>query len=260
MDKAEFLINASIAEWKRLDGFFHHEFRPVPPVLWFGNLRSPKPKVLVISANPSRPDLPKGNPRIPSAKNWDSNEANYNQLIKDYNTYFSHPNCATNWFGSNPNIPRSINQQGRIEDFLNGLDASFYKDTDREKKYQAIHIDLLPFSTEQSFIHIVDSLMKIDGLTIWIDNHIRELVKMIQPKWIIINGNTNFRYFNLCVNLEAQPYSIYEYNGTTIWKAAQRPNIPTIIGLSTNMGSHCRKKWNELQELGEYVSKNIVTD
>ena len=256
MDKAENLINASIVEWERLHELCPDEFRNVPPVLWFGDMLSSKPKVLVISANPSRPDMPKGNPRIPSAKKWNSKEVNINRLIEDYNTYFSHPNRATNWFGSNPDISKSINQQGRIEDFLNGLDASFYGN----KKYQAIHIDLLPFSTKHSFIHIVDSLMKLDGITTWIDTHIRELVKMIQPKWIIINGNTNFRYFNLCVNVGAQPYSVYEHNGTTIWQAAQYPNIPSIIGLSTNMGSRCRKKWYELQGIGEYIRKNILTD
>ena len=231
-------------------------FKDVPPVLWFGNIESSNPKVLVVSANPNNPELPKDKPRIPSAKGWSLEKVNIASLENDYNRYFQQKNPATNWFGVNPaDEGRKEDRQGRIEDFLNGLDASFY---DGEMKYQAIHIDLLPFATEKSFSSIADSIMQKESIIVWIDRHIREMVELIQPQLIVVNGINNFRYFNWCVNMEAQPYRMYKHGGSTIWKSIARPNKPTIIGISTNMGD-CRKKCNELKEIGEYVKTNILT-
>ena len=68
------LILDTIDELKRLQGIWKDEFRDVPPVLWFGNLNEKqtplKGRVLVVSANPSRPEQPKRNPRIPYSKKW----------------------------------------------------------------------------------------------------------------------------------------------------------------------------------------------
>ena len=60
---------------------------------------------------------------------------------------------AGTWFGKE--YKKTNKEQGRIEDFLNGLDASFYDKTNKEEyTYQAIHIDILPFATTESFSHI----------------------------------------------------------------------------------------------------------
>ena len=245
------IITEAIEELERLQTVMPDEFRKaaaVPPVLWFGDICSEKPKVLVVSANPNRPDLPEDNPRISYCREWKKGGRDIQELETDYNQYFFH-NPATNWFGRNPRLEKEDGQQGRIEDFLNGLDASFYG----EAKYQAIHIDLLPFSTETTFTEIATEIMAIDGLTQWINNHLRQMVDVIKPQMIIVNGSTNFDYFNLCVNLGAQPYQIHKFNNSIIWRSAHHPDVPQVIGISTNMGSYCRKTRKELQELGKYI-------
>ena len=119
------LILDTIDELKRLQGIWKEEFRDVPPVLWFGNLNEKqtplKGRVLVISANPSRPEQPKNNPRIPYSEKWNTELVKVEELMKDYNNYFVN-NPYKQWFGGNPSNPK-----GRIEDFLNGLGASFYQ-------------------------------------------------------------------------------------------------------------------------------------
>ena len=231
--EVERIIEESVQELKRLRRIWPEEFRDVPPVLWFGDIESTKPKVLVISANPSRPDQPAGNPRIPSSIGWNINKVDISKLEDDYNRYFFN-NPATQWFGKN-NVQEG---QGRIEDFLNGMDASFYG----TKKYQAIHIDLIPFSTTTTFTQIDNQIMAIDSLPEWVDKHVKELIALIDPKVIIINGNSNFDFFNLCVNLGAQPYKAIvlplnkgkEDATVTIWESS---STPKIIATSLNMGS-----------------------
>lgn len=236
-------ISEAVEELKRLRKIWPEEFRDVPPVLWFGDIESSKPKVLVISANPNRPDQPESNPRIPYSNEWK----------KDYNRYFFN-NPYTNWFGKN-NVQEG---QGRIEDFLNGMDASFYG----TKKYQAIHIDLIPFSTTTTFTQIDNQIMAIDGLPEWVDKHVKELVALIDPKVIIINGNSNFDFFNLCVNIGAQPYKalVLPLNKgmkeatVTIWESS---STPKIIATSLNMGSYCMHSWQTIMHLGEQVYKHL---
>lgn len=245
------IISESVEELKRLRKIWPEEFRDVPPVLWFGDIESQKPKVLVISANPSRPDQPAGNPRIPSSIGWNINKVDISKLEDDYNRYFFN-NPATQWFGKN-NVQEG---QGRIEDFLNGLDASFYG----TKKYQAIHIDLIPFSTTTTFTQIDNQIMAINGLPEWVEKHVKELIALIDPKVIIINGNSNFDFFNLCVNIGAQPYKalVLPLNKggkeatVTIWESS---NTPKIIATSLNMGSYCMHSWQTIMHLGEQVYK-----
>ena len=183
------IICEAVEELKRLRTIWKEEFRDVPPVLWFGDIESSKPKVLVISANPNRPDQPESKPRIPYSNDWKKGGRDIAKLEEDYNRYFFN-NPSTKWFGKN-NVQEG---QGRIEDFLNGMDASFYG----TKKYQAIHIDLIPFSTTTTFTQIDNQIMAINGLPEWVDKHVKKLVALIDPKVIIINGNSNFDFFNLC--------------------------------------------------------------
>ena len=246
------IIKESVLELKRLRKIWPEEFRDVPPVLWFGDIESSKPKVLVISANPSRPDQPAGNPRIPCSIGWNISKANIAKLEDDYNRYFFN-NPATQWFGKN-NVQEG---QGRIEDFLNGLDASFYG----TKKYQAIHIDLLPFSTTTTFTQIDNQIMAIEGLPEWVDKHVKELIELIQPQLIIINGNSNFNFFNQCVNMGAQPYKAMvlalksaKESLTTIGVSSSKP---TIIATSLNMGSYCMHSWETVMDIGQQIKKQL---
>lgn len=248
------IIHDAICKLEELQGNENigNEFRDIPPVLWFGNIDSDTPKMLVVSTNPNRPDLPEDNPRIPYCKEWVKKERDIEALAKDYNNYFFN-NPSTNWFGKDPKNEKEEVQQGRIEDFLNGLDASFYG----EANYQAIHIDLLPFSTKTTFTKIDTKIMAIKGLSQWINKHLQEMIDIIKPEAIIVNGSTNFDYFNLCINLGAQPYQAYKFNKSTIWISTRQPNIPPIIGISTNMGSYCLYKRHELLEMGRQVKEFI---
>ena len=248
------LIEESICKLKDLQGKeTNGEFRNVPPILWFGHINSEKPKVLVVSANPNKPDYPEDSPRIPYCKEWVKGGRDVKELEKNFNNYF-HYKPATNWFGKNPKQEKEEGQQGRIEDFLNGLDASFYG----EKKYQAIHIDLLPFSTKTTFTKIDTDIMAIDGLPQWINNHLQEMIALVQPQAIIVNGSTNFDYFNLCINLGAQPYQVHKIDRSVVWISANRPNTPLVVGVSTNMGSYCMCGREKLFEIGQEVKKLIA--
>lgn len=244
IEKLEQLINSNFTQETQ------DMFKNIPPVLWFGNLKSSKEKILVISANPNRPDVPEKNPPIPYSIEWKKGGRDVKKLEDNFNNYFQHI-PATNWFGQKDK--KTV--QGRIEQFLNGLDASFYEND--KYTYQAIHIDLLPFSTAKSFTKIANNILLLNGLTAWIDEHVRDLISLTKPKIIIINGIGNFNYFNLCVNLGAQPYRILKCNSTTLWISDKNRKIPAIIGVSTNMGSGCRKHWKEVYMLGQQVKKYI---
>ena len=249
------LILDIIEELKRLRGLWKDEFRDVPPVLWFGDIHN-NPQVLVISANPSRPDKPNSNPRIPYCKKWNIDQPDVEELMKDYNNYFVN-NPSKKWFGGDMS-----HTQGRIEDFLNGLGASFFG---RDNYIQAIHIDLLPFSTESTFTAIDSQIMAIEGVPQWINQHLHKMIELIKPKLIIINGSSNFAYFNQCIDMNTQPYTA-SYNpialapkekSITIWYANKTDNVPPIIATSVNMGSFCFHSKDTLRKLGEEVKKRL---
>lgn len=249
------LILDIIEELKRLRGLWKDEFRDVPPVLWFGDIHN-NPQVLVISANPSRPDKPNSNPRIPYCKKWNIDQPDVEELMKDYNNYFVN-NPSKKWFGGDMS-----HTQGRIEDFLNGLGASFFG---RDNYIQAIHIDLLPFSTESTFTAIDSQIMAIEGVPQWINQHLHKMIELIKPKLIIINGSSNFAYFNQCIDMNTQPYTA-SYNpialapkekSITIWYANKTDNVPPIIATSVNMGSFCFHSKDTLRKLGEAVKKRL---
>ena len=176
--------------------------------------------------------------------------------MKDYNNYFVN-NPSKKWFGGDMS-----HTQGRIEDFLNGLGASFYGGNNY---VQAIHIDLLPFSTESTFTTIDSQIMAIEGVPQWINQHLHKMIELIKPNLIIINGSSNFAYFNQCIDMNAQPYTAsfnpvelaYKEKSITIWYANQTDNVPPIIATSVNMGSFCFHSKDTLRKLGEAVKKRL---
>lgn len=238
------------------------EFKKVPPVLWFGDLNAEKPKVVVISANPHNPER-----CICKEQVWDENNPNIPQLIEDYNNYFKTDknSPATNWFGQNSNEHKAENQ-ARIEDFLNGLGASFYDKDNKEKyPYQAIHIDLLPLATTTDFSKIAKDLMDIAGLKDFIKRHIEELLKLIKPELVIINGITNKKYFEECLKLNAHrepnTYESFTVNNKNkynrrIWNL-ENIGDSKVIAISINMGTSCRVNKESLYLIGEQERKRL---
>ena len=239
------------------------EFKKVPPVLWFGDLNSEKPKVVVISANPHNPER-----CICKEQVWDENNPNIPQLIEDYNNYFKQGNNpATNWFGQNSNEHKAENQ-ARIEDFLNGLGASFYDKNDEEKyRYQAIHIDLLPLATTTDFSKIAKNLMEIKVLQKFINDHIRELIQLINPKLVIVNGVTNKKYFEECLGIypiihkNPEMYESFTVNNKKkynlrIWDFDNIKDSK-VIAISRNMGTSCRVNKESLYSIGEQERKRL---
>ena len=250
------LIQEACEKRTRLIQEHSNFFTDKPPILWFGNMKSNKPKIVVISANPSSQEYIKGNPRFPSMAQWEQTHImpSAERLMEDYNAYFKN-NPMTSWFGQKDDQKG----QGRIEQFLNGLNASFY---DNEKnKYQALHIDLLPFPTSKNFTQISNHLMAIEGFPEWVDKHVKELIELIQPQLIIINGNSNFNFFNQCVNIGAQPYKAIvlplKSNKKTEATILVSSGKLTIIATSLNMGSYCRHSWDTIMDLGKQVKNQI---
>ena len=117
-----------------------------PPVLWFGNSNSSKPKIVTIGANPSRSEFldksfKKDSPPIKSVYEKKylahnrfyhlSKEESYESIINSknlqekilssYNNYFNQ-NPYTKWFGSNSDKPYSV------EGVLRGMGASYYEE------------------------------------------------------------------------------------------------------------------------------------
>ncbi len=237
-NKANELIEKALAKRKELltlidskgEQYFKSE---APPVLWFGNLNSEKPKVVVISANPNNPQ------RIIKEVS-----------IEEFNGYFKKDKVA-DWFGKK----ESDIKNGRIEDFLKGLGASFY---DRGGDYdQAIHIDLLPFATTDSFRDIASELMKINGLREYINEHIRELIELIKPKLVIVNGVTNKDYFLECIETkQIMEKEIDKPVKVTIWQY-EDINGAKVIAISRNMGSYCFVNKESLYSIGEQERKRL---
>ena len=117
------------------------------PVPFFGNIGNNKPLIFTIGSNPSDREFldSSGNAlTVPRFFNPASYNGRYSvhTIFKACNEYFLQ-NPYKGWFGAEGG--------SKIEGFLNLLDASYY-DT-KEYKYQAVHLDLMPFPTEEKFVN-----------------------------------------------------------------------------------------------------------
>lgn len=114
------------------------------PVPFFGNIANDKPRIFTIGSNPSDKEFidDKGNP-LKSPRffrpQFVSPSWGWRELFEACNEYFVN-SPYTRWFGKHGT---------RIEGFLNLLDASYYDTSDYQ--YQAVHVDLMPFPTEEKF-------------------------------------------------------------------------------------------------------------
>lgn len=254
-----------------------------PPILWFGDTRDSLPKIITIGANPSREEFLEQNKKeaqecIKNSKNLKylkksrfrtltqseslsniiSNESLQEEIIESFNTYFSEKsNPYTNWFGK----PNGFN----VEAFLNGLNASYYPNSN-QYLYNAIHVDLFPFSTISDYKEISELADKDLFDNRWSQNFLENLLRAFNPsiKLIVVFGRTNF---NKLKNLF--PNSIKTKNGRKYFpKYAKGKLIPctywigtfnsyNLVGLSINLGNPRGFTTKDLNNLGAYILTQI---
>ncbi len=246
-----------------------------PPVLWFGNLNSDKPKILTIGANPSRWEFLDRKEMKSCLKPFKKdcyedkylsevrfthlmNNQNYEdilnskelrkEIIKSYNNYFG-TNPYKKWFGLNK--PDAYNCEG----VLRGMDASYYEN---DTKYRACHIDLFPFATVSNFNEIT-KITEQDILNdFWAKNLVDELLTLFKPKVILVFGKENYKYFYKYFNLKNGKEEIIQdkqgQNRRIHYDLTY--NAIKVIGLSINLGNPTGGfKAKDLNRLGEKLKQ-----
>lgn len=234
-----------------------------PPVLWFGNSQSKKPKILTIGANPSRweflerKNINKADTKpqylsknrfchlseTESYKDILLSEQLREKIISSYNNYFE--TNPYNWFGKNKND--SYNAEG----LLRGMGASYFNNPkDFNSEYQACHIDIFPFATVSDF----NSIQKITEQDIlnnnWAKNIVDELITYFNPEKLLVFGAANFRYFSKYFGIDTQPC---QKEPCTIWN--KKYGKYHLIGISPNLGNPRGFNAKQLFELGQTLKK-----
>lgn len=151
------------------------------PVPFFGNIGSKKPLIFTIGSNPSDREFLDSNgnaltvPRFFDPASY-SGRYSAGTIFTACNEYFKN-NPYKGWFGEKGG--------SKIEGFLNLQGASYY-DTE-EYKYQAVHLDLMPFPTKEKFIKFKKDHPKETSYYIerWGLPLIRSLISDYRPKLVI---------------------------------------------------------------------------
>lgn len=229
-----------------------------PPVLYFGNSKSEKPKILTFGANPSRWEFLDqtlfNNNNKPFLKSYYQTKylaqnrkrfyhLNQNQqysdivtnaslrkdIIDSYDNYFQ-ANNPYRWFGNNKT--NSYNAEG----VLRGMCASYFE---IETKYRACHIDLFPFSTISDFNKIQAIVARDVLANNWAKNLVDNIIKLLDPTVLIIFGKSNYNYF-------CSHFNVTKGNSTN-WTSLNNKgkcdyfitnyNSIKVIGLSVNLGN-----------------------
>lgn len=226
-----------------------------PPVVWFGELFSPnsgfaktdftekrsdKEIILTVGANPSwrefhdkqggRTLLTGSKQRLPLLPTpYPVSGLMISQLVdimKGFNDYFK-INPFVSWFG----------RASRVEAFLNGMGASYYGGY----KYQAIHIDLFPFSTCKNYTSIVPIVNNVLMKSGWAPAIFRDIVNFIKPARIVVFGKSNYdalrRYMDPALPaLMSIPSPIPHCNNRYVNKVRLWGKYD-LVGLSCNLGN-----------------------
>lgn len=222
----------------------------VPPIVWFGDTGSEKPKVVTIGVNPSDREFCDGKGNLLS-KSRINLSFNIVPLENSYNDYFKN-NPYASWFG----------KKGKVEGFLNGMHASYY---DKQKyEFQAIHIDLFPFATNPTYTRIQgyvgNDIVGLDLFTTnWTKNSVIDLITTIDPEYIIIFGQTNINCFQNAVEKVNNliPYSWTRGKLSAKYSKGKISTGHTIILLDTYLGNPMRFCTSDLNNLGAHVYANL---
>ena len=242
------------------------------PVLWFGDSKSEKGKVLTMGANPSRWEfLDKSAMKSctePYQKScyenkYLSNERFYHlhdkedyysilndidvrkRIINSFDNYYT--NNPYEWFGSN-----KIDSY-RVEGVLRGLDTSYFEST---SEYSACHIDIFPFATISDFNKIKEITERDVLANNWAKSLVDEIVDCFQPKLILVFGRTNFNYFIKYFNDTAPDELNFKAKKggkgkCVVWTTKYRNY--NVTGVSVNLGNPKGFDASGLRELGNYL-------
>jgi hypothetical protein len=270
MDKYIELLQKAIKkqnELSLLNGWKDELLSLAPPVLWFGNNNTNKPKIITIGANPSRSEFLNGNNstlRGISADNvpylsksqqrfytFDKNELTsdlslqkLHEIINSYNNYFTnHP--YRSWFGK-------VNG-GKVEALVNSFGASFYNDGNK----QVLHLDLFPFATLSDFNKIKHLAEDDLFCNSWAQEFLLNLISNIEPEIIIVFGITNYNIFNRLFKnnlkqLANGKFINHTENNHTNYLISNFNNIK-LVGLSINLGNPRGFNREDLLNLGKKI-------
>jgi hypothetical protein len=264
---------SAIPDWK------NELLDKAPPVLWFGDANSEKPKILSFGANPSRwefldergikkAELKKHeyesrylNPgrrrfvHLDELQQWNDLLLDYplrEQILDSFNNYFKSGN-AYRWFGTNKND--SYNAEG----VLRGMEASYF---DIDSCYRAMHIDLFPFATIRDFgsIRQITERDVLQGF--WARDLVNNIISLLKPKKLLLFGAGNLQYFCNYFGVDAGTASEWKAkeNGALGICRTYRfhySGIP-VSGLSVNLGNPKGFNAKGLRELGAFLYCDLI--
>ncbi len=252
-----------------------------PPVLWFGNASSLKPKVLTLGANPSRQEFLSDSSAQAIEKvrrSSDQSALSYReppdnrfhvlgggetladtlkskklqrQIIDSYNSYFSRKPYTT-WFG------HDRDNSYKVEGFLRGFGASYYDGSAIPQ--QAIHIDLFPFTTLADFGRIKSMVNVALFENGWAQRLVSRLVEFLSPTILVLFGRTNCEHFGSYIDCSVARIR-WQSLGTSEYFVgrSERFNLP-VVGLSTNLGNPRGYDASQLREYGKRIRRLIKSD
>lgn len=246
-----------------------------PPILWFGDAQSQKPKLLTLAANPSRQEYLRDSSKDAFYKVQQTNDDSLlsyleppsnrfrllagnekleniltqqelrTEIIASYNNYFERN--PYRWFG----LRKA--EAYNVEGFLRGLDASFYHG--QQAQFTGVHIDLFPFATVRDFGTIQQAADRDLFASGWAKRLIIALVELLQPEAIVVFGRTNFFYFANYVDQALHQAVWQRYNGASFTIGTTKAFDIPVIGLSTNLGNPKGFDWESLRRFGRFVAE-----
>ncbi len=265
---------------RQRDGWAKELPNRCPPILWFGNARSQKPKVLTIGANPSRWEYldnscrrildrfketgdesllhylepPRNRFRVlavagESVERILADHRLRSEIIQGYNSYFC-KNPYQKWFGH----PKEDSY--KVEGFLRGLRASYY-DTETTP-HQAIHIDLLPFATLSDFNKLgqmTATLFNSCG-TKQIVASLKATIRLFRPVLLVVFGRANVK--RLAPHIAPSILDLRKKYKAASYQIGEAEQLGVkVLGLSVNLGNPSFSGFNraDLRKFGSHVGK-----
>ena len=234
------------------------------PVLWFGNSRSGRPKIVTLAANPSRWEYLQ-KPLDPRRLREDPKNRLYvlregigekpvtteelDRAMDHFDGYFEKKPYKT-WFGDK--------NGGKVEALVAGLNGSFYGVS---AKRSGIHIDMFPFATVSDFGAISSIAAQDLFADRWAHRLMDRLLMLLQPEVVLVTGGTNLyhvrTYFpDLAVWQAPMKSPTFDKYSTMVTLGRLCNHDTPVIAISENLGN---TNWNgpSIRLLGEWISQQI---